>query len=108
MNKAGELMAMGSWSGIQAPDIRTRRGFVYYPNTPSVGGQDTSSALWMEINVAANIDNSEKEWAQLMIDTGADDSSAMEVVLTGSHLLIRRLQATENGRELVGLGGWAL
>ncbi|KAF9273203.1 hypothetical protein BGZ68_001727, partial [Mortierella alpina] len=109
MNKAGELIALGSWSGIQAPDNRTRRGLVYNPYNPlpSVGGRATSNALWMEINVAANIDNSVKEWAQLMIDTGAD-SSAMEVVLTGSHLLIRRLQAMGDSRELVGLGGWAL
>ncbi len=63
----------------------------------------------MEVNVSANINNTETEKAQLMIDTGADDNSAMEIALTASNLLIRRLHAPgSNTRELVGMGGWAL
>ncbi|KAF9936783.1 hypothetical protein BGZ67_002002 [Mortierella alpina] len=99
--------------GLRESNLRTksRRGLVYNPYNPlpRVEGRLTSNALWMEVNVAANINNTESERAQLMIDTGADDNSAMEIALTGSHLLVRHLHVTAfTTRELVGLGGWTL
>ncbi len=111
MNRAGDLVAMESWNETRASDTLSRRGLVYNPHNPLplVEGRNTSNALWMEVNVAANIGNFGDEMAQLMIDTGADDNSAMEIALTASHLLIRRLHAPgSKTRELVGLGGWTL
>ncbi|KAF9948655.1 hypothetical protein BGZ72_009448 [Mortierella alpina] len=111
MNKAGELIAMGSWSDIRLSTNKTRRGLVYNPHNPLplVERRWTSNALWMAVDVATDINNYESEWAQLMIDTGADDGSALEVALTGSQLLIRRLHSTGfSTRELVGLSGWTL
>ncbi|KAF9948654.1 hypothetical protein BGZ72_009447 [Mortierella alpina] len=109
-NKAGELIAMGPWTGIQTYDTHTRRGFVYNPYNPLplVEGRETSNALWMAVDVATNINNYENEWAQLVIDTDEDDSSALEVVLTRSQISFRNLRASEQVRELVGLGGWML
>ncbi|KAF9571632.1 hypothetical protein EC968_000372 [Mortierella alpina] len=111
MNKAGELIAIDTWKGVQNSDTRTFRGLVYNPYNPLplVEGRQTSNALWMGIDKADNIDDTARERAQLIIDTGADDNSTMEVALTGTQLLVRRLYATgSNTRELVGLGGWAL
>ncbi|KAF9936782.1 hypothetical protein BGZ67_002001 [Mortierella alpina] len=105
INKAGELIAMRSWS------TAIHRGLVYNPFNPlpQVEGRFTSNALWMEVNVASSVNNTEGEKDQIMIDTGAEDNSAMEIALTGSHVLIRRLHATGfTTRELVSLGGWAL
>ncbi|KAF9964221.1 hypothetical protein BGZ70_006778 [Mortierella alpina] len=111
MNKAGEVIALGSWEDVRGPDHHYSRGFVYNPYNPlpEVERRFTSNALWMQLNMAANINNTESEWSQIIIDTGADDNSAREVALTGTHLLIRKLHATgSTTRELVGLGGWTL
>ncbi|KAF9948653.1 hypothetical protein BGZ72_009446, partial [Mortierella alpina] len=63
----------------------------------------------MEVNPAADINNYEREWTQLMIDTGADGSSALEIALTRSQILIRQLKAIGfSSRQLAGLGGWNL
>ena len=111
LNKPGELLAMAPWSGNLAPSNRFRRGLVYNPYNPLpiVEGRRTSNALWMEVNPAANIDNYEREWTQLMIDTGADGNSALEIALTRSQILIRQLKAIGfSSRQLAGLGGWNL
>ncbi|KAF9936784.1 hypothetical protein BGZ67_002003 [Mortierella alpina] len=111
MNKAGELIAMGSWSGDQPSSTKVRRGLVYNPYNPLpiVEGRQTSNALWMEINTPANINNTENEKAQLMIDTGTLGNSAIEIALTRSHLLVRSVLATGSTlREMAGLGGWTL
>ncbi|KAF9273202.1 hypothetical protein BGZ68_001726 [Mortierella alpina] len=113
MNNAGELIAMGSWSGSgnQTSYLPSRHGLVYNPYNPLplIEGRQTSNALWMEVNAAGNINQNEREKAQLMIDLGTYDNSAMEIALTGSRLSIRRLQASGGTlRELTEQGGWML
>ncbi|KAF9964222.1 hypothetical protein BGZ70_006779 [Mortierella alpina] len=113
MNKAGELIAMGSWSGIQTNDHQTHRGLVYNPFNPLpvLEGKLTSNALWKEVNLATTTtDQYQNEWAQLMINTDLDYNSEREIVLTKSQIVFRYLYLNliENRRELVNMGAWTL
>ncbi|KAF9571633.1 hypothetical protein EC968_000373 [Mortierella alpina] len=111
INKAGELTAVGSWSGIERHDTRTRHGLVYNPFNPLplVGGLSTSNALWTAVDMPTDTDDKYvSEWAQLMIDIGSDHYSEREIVLTNSQIVFRYSKATTNNRELINMGAWTL
>ncbi|CAO3568298.1 unnamed protein product [Mortierella alpina] len=110
MNKAGELIAMGPWTGIQTSNDRDQRGLVYnsFNPLPVLEGKLTSNASWMRVILATTTDKYQSEWAQLMIDTGSDINSEREIALTKSQIVFRYLNVFDNRRELVNMGAWTL
>ncbi|CAO3568297.1 unnamed protein product [Mortierella alpina] len=63
----------------------------------------------MEINTGPNMDDTEKELAQLMVDTGTEGSSAVVIALTRGHVLFRSMLPTGfTTRQVAGLGSWTL